>query len=88
MPIEELILRVIDPVDVVRANVRFQTVGAGGQFFAEEKLQVRVSGQNGVGGDLTASRLVAEAGIQIGLIRRSENSHVEAGTKKESKKSR
>ena len=53
------------------------------KFFAEEKLQVRVSGQNGVGGDLTASRLVAEAGIQIGLIRRSENSHVEAEAKKE-----
>lgn len=62
----------IDPVDVVRAdrraNVRFQAVGAGGQFFAEEILQVRMSGQNGAGGDLTASRLVAEAGIQIGLI--------------------
>ena len=71
--IEVLILCAIDLVDVAitnrLANVRFQTVRAGGQLFTEEILQVRMSSQNGVGRDFAASCLVVEAGIQIKLLR-------------------
>ena len=60
MPIEGLILRVIDPVDVVRANVRFQTVGAGGQFFAEEKPEYVFLAAAKVGGIIANQSALAD----------------------------